>query len=161
MFSGLITRQLSQPSGLIGSLILAPLWNRRNAALNDLAFEQLQLLEDDRVLEVGFGGGYLLRRLGGVLKSGSLAGVDASPTMVKAGEKRFSSLIRTRKLELHCARAEAMPFAEGYFTKACSVNSIFYWQDARLALEELSRVLAGGGLLVLCFTSKESLSERG
>lgn len=34
-------RQLAHPSGLFGRLILAPLWKRRNAALNDAAFERL------------------------------------------------------------------------------------------------------------------------
>ena len=161
IFPRLIARQLSQPSGWFGSLILAPLWTRRNAALNNFAFQQLQLRPGDRVLEVGFGGGYLLGRMGGALQAGNLVGADASPSIVASAEKCFRTMIQSGKLELHCASAEALPFPDRYFSKACSVNSIFYWQDAARALGELFRVLENGGLLVLCFTSKKSLAKRG
>ncbi len=58
MFLGkFIAKQLGNPSAIVGNLILAPLWNRRNSALNDLAFDNLALSSQDRVLEVGFGGG--------------------------------------------------------------------------------------------------------
>jgi SAM-dependent methyltransferase len=68
--------------------------------------------------------------------------------------------VREGKLELRCAGAEALPYPPGYFTKACSVNSIFYWQNAARAIAELWRVLAEGGTLVLCFTCKQSLGAR-
>lgn len=51
--------QLAQPSGPLGWL-LAPLWNRRHRDLKGAAFESLCLVPGKSVLEVGFGGGYLL-----------------------------------------------------------------------------------------------------
>jgi SAM-dependent methyltransferase len=152
-----LAKQLSHPSGLLGRLILGPLWNQRNAALNDAAFEHLALKPGDRVLDVGFGGGYLLGRMAAVVSDGFLAGVDTSPAMVAFCEKRYRRLIQQGRLELRCAGAEALPYPPNYFTKACSVNSIFYWQNVPQAISELWRVLAEGGTLVLCFTCKQSL----
>jgi tRNA G46 methylase TrmB len=80
-FARFMARQLARPSGLFGRLFLAPLWNRRNSALNDIAFDQLVVRTDDRVIEIGFGGGYLLDRIAQVATDGFLAGVDASQTM--------------------------------------------------------------------------------
>lgn len=54
-----LARELGNPSTIMGRLYLAPMWNRRNAALNNTAFEHLELQSHDRVLEIGFGGGYL------------------------------------------------------------------------------------------------------
>jgi ubiquinone/menaquinone biosynthesis C-methylase UbiE len=136
------------------------LWNTRNVALNDAAFECLALKPGDRVLEVGFGGGYLLGCMAAVLSEGLLAGVDASPAMVAFCEKRHRRLIEQGRLELRCASAESLPYPPNYFTRACSVNSIFYWQNAARAIAELWRVLAEGGTLVLCFTCKQSLGDR-
>ena len=155
-----LAQQLSHPSGLVGRLVMGRLWNQRNIALNDAAFEHLALTPDDRVLEVGFGGGYLLGRMAGIIRHGLLAGVDASPAMVGFCERRYQPLVRQGKLELRCAYAEALPYSSGYFTKACSVNSIFYWQDAPQAISELWRVLAEGGVLVLCFTCKQALEDK-
>lgn len=153
-------RQLANPSGLVGRLILAPLWNRRNAALNDAAFEHLELGTRERVLEVGFGGGYLLGRMARTVTQGLLAGVDVSPAMVASCMRRHSALVRAGRLELRCAPAEEIPYPSCHFTRACSVNSIMYWHDAPRAIAELRRVLVPGGRLVLCFTCRESLQGR-
>ena len=157
----LIAQQLNHPSGIIGNLLIGPLWNRRNSALNDTAFSTLALCAQDRVLEVGFGGGYLLGRMSKVVTEGLLAGVDASMAMVSACQRRYRSLVQEGSLEVSCARAESLPYPAGHFTKLCSVNSIFYWQNAGKAIAEFSRVLADSGLLVLCFTCKASLATQG
>jgi ubiquinone/menaquinone biosynthesis C-methylase UbiE len=154
-------KQLSHPSGILGRFVLPRVWNRRNFALNEVALNSLALRPGDRVLEVGFGGGPLLGRMADAITDGFLAGVDVSPAMVAFCQKRYRSLIREGKLELRCASAESLPYPPAYFTKACSVNSIFYWQNASQAISELWRVLAEGGMLVLCFTCKGSLEKRG
>jgi SAM-dependent methyltransferase len=160
MLSNLLAKQLSRPSEVLGQLLLAPLWNRRNRALNDITLQHLNLQSNDHVLEVGFGGGYLLGKMLPIVTQGSLAGVDISRAMVSFCEKRYRTLIQSKKLELRLAQAEQLPYAADCFTKVCSVNSIFYWSDARYAIGEVWRVLRTEGLLVLCFTSKESLASR-
>jgi len=159
-FARFIAQQLGHPSGVLGQIVLAPVWNKRNSALNDAAFDNLALCPHDRVLEVGFGGGYLLGRMAAVVTEGFLAGVDVSPAMVAFCQKRFRSLIEANKLELKCAAAEALPYPSGSFTKACAVNSIFYWENVPQAISELWRVLKESGLLVICFTCKTSLEDK-
>lgn len=160
MLAKFLAKQLGNPSGMIGELILAPIWNRRNAALNDVAFNSLALHSHDRVLEVGCGGGYLLGRMANVVTDGFLAGVDISLAMVAFCKKRYRPLVEAGKLELQCAKAESLPYPDGYFTKACTVNSIFYWEDAPQALSELYRVLEEGGVLVMCCTRKKCMEDR-
>ena len=160
IFDQFIAQQLGNPSGIIGRWVAAPLWNKRNAALNDVAFENLALSPHDRVLEVGFGGGYLLGRMSRVVTDGALAGVDGSQAMVAFCEKRYRTLLEDGKLALKCAQAGCLPYPDRTFTKVCSVNSIFYWHDAPAAFSQAWRVLAAGGMLLLCFTCKESLDGR-
>ena len=160
MLAKFVAKQLGHPTGVLGQLILAPLWNRRNSALNDAAFNSLALCPHDRVLEVGFGGGYLLGRMAAVVTEGFLAGVDVSPAMVAFCQKRFRSLVEAKKLEFKCAPAKALPYPAGSFTKVCTVNSIFYWENVSQAVSELWRVLEENGMLVMCFTCKTSLEDK-
>jgi ubiquinone/menaquinone biosynthesis C-methylase UbiE len=160
MFAQFVARQLGHPSGLIGRWLLGPMWNRRNRPLNEVSLAQLDLHSDDRVLEVGFGGGYLLGRMSAVVTDGFIGGVDISAEMVEQCQSRYRILIQAGKLDLKVATADRLPYPAAHFSKAVSVNSIFYWSDAALAVSELSRVLDEKGRLVLCFTSKESLQQK-
>jgi ubiquinone/menaquinone biosynthesis C-methylase UbiE len=147
-------RQLANPDSLF-SRILAPLWNRRNAALNDAAYRLLEPVPGDRILDIGFGGGYLLARVSAMPGIELAAGVDHSAALVERARARFGG-----RVTLKCAPAEALPFPDGTFNKVVSVNSIFYWEDAPRALQEIYRALAPGGRLALVFTERESLQEK-
>ena len=57
-----LENQLGNPTGIFSTLA-AWMWNRRNAALNDTVLELLALEPTDRVLDIDFGGGYLLDRM--------------------------------------------------------------------------------------------------
>ena len=159
--SKFLARELGNPSAIMGRFFLAPMWNKRNAALNNTVFECLDLQPHDRVLEVGFGGGYLMNRVVNTVTEGKITGIDISPAMVQYCSRRFRRFVQGGRLDLRCSPAESLPFPAGNFTKVCSVNSIFYWQDVQSALSEQLRVLVDGGRLVLCMTCKEYLEKRG
>jgi ubiquinone/menaquinone biosynthesis C-methylase UbiE len=160
MLGRFLAKELSYPSNLVGQLILAPLWNRRNAALNDMVFEIMELSQDDSVLDVGFGGGYLLGKILDAAPNGHIAGIDRSPVMVKSCQRRYRAQIRNQRLLLHCGKAESLPFDDASFSKACSVNSIFYWDDVESAFSEVWRVLQPSGTFVVCFTDPSSLESK-
>ena len=160
MLSRIFARQLSNPSDLIAWLA-GWVWNRRNAALNDTVLGLLDLQPADRVLDIGFGGGYLLHRMQAVASDGLLAGVDVSPAIVAYTKKRYAQEITSGSLDLRCAPVEDLPYPAEYFSKVCSVNSIFYWQDLARGLAEMLRVLRPGGKAVVCFTCRKSIEKRG
>ncbi len=147
--------QLSRPSGWIGRA-LGPFWNRRNQALNEAALARLALGPNECILEVGFGGGFLLDQLRRCLPDSLLAGADWSAEMAAAAARRLGPSVRLAR-----ASVQALPYPHGCFTRIVSVNSIFYWPDAPGALAELGRVTAPGGRLVLVFTARASLQQRG
>ena len=161
MFTRLKARLLTNPTGVIGRYLLGPMWNRRNAALNDAAFNALGVSSGERILEVGFGGGYLLERILDAADALNVTGVDASPSLVYGAQKRFSNRKAENRPVLHNSSAESLPLPDQSVDKVVSVNSMFYWPDAAAGLAELRRVLVDGGKLVLCLTKKESLEGTG
>jgi ubiquinone/menaquinone biosynthesis C-methylase UbiE len=152
--------QLSRPTGAIGKFILGPLWNKRNARLNDVTLACLELEAEDRVLEIGFGGGYLLERIISHVKRGFVAGIDVSPVMVENCQARWRKSIAAGQVDVQVGRAEALPYPDGHFSKVSSVNSIFYWSDVQQGLVEVYRVLQPGGRAVLTFTCKRDLEKK-
>ena len=159
-FQQYLAHQLGNPTGIIGKFLLGPLWNRRNTKLNEFTLAQLDLQEDDRVLDIGFGGGYLLERIIPIVKRGLAAGMDVSAVMVENGQARWREAIQAGRVNIQCGRAEAPPFPDGHYTKICSVNAIFYWIDAQRGVAEMYRILRDGGKVVLTYTCKRDLEKK-
>jgi len=161
-----IAAQLRKPSGFFGRFITVRLLNLVNVAINRLALKILQLQPDDHVLEVGFGGGDLIARMARIVMRGHITGVDFSIDALEACRKRFDTLIRAGTIELHCASVEALLFDANTFTKACTVNTIYFWPDPLAALGQIHRVLKKDGTLLVCFSpravmEKQEISRHG
>jgi ubiquinone/menaquinone biosynthesis C-methylase UbiE len=155
--SDFLRSQFGSPSGLFGSLFVAPFLNLTNIGLIRASIELLEPEPDDRVLDIGFGGGYSLLALAEKLPIGRVVGVDHSRDMVDAA----ASLIRARKLQARIrvrrGNVVKLPFAASTFDRVLTVNTIYYWPDLRAALGEIGRVLKPGGRLAVAFRSPESL----
>lgn len=146
LFARFLARQFAEPSGLVGRLVIAPWLNRIGRRLNDLAVQLLQSRSGEALLEVGYGGGGLLRRLAR-LRPARLVGVDVSAAVPR----------RIAGAELVRAEAAALPFADGSFDAVVSVSVLHFWSRLEPMLAELGRVLRAGGRLVLVFEPPEAL----
>jgi len=115
-----IAKHLRRPSGWFGRFVMLPALNRANAALNLAALAQLDLRPEDRVLEVGFGGGDLIAHMAPLVRRGTIDGLDYSPEVIAFGERRFRDLVVAGRARFVCADVAAMPYPDGSFTKAAT-----------------------------------------
>ena len=155
-----IAAQLRKPSGLFGRFVTVRLLNLVNMPINRLSLEILQLQPDDHVLEVGFGGGDLIARMARIVTRGHITGVDYSIDALEVCRKRFDTLIKTGTIELRSASVEALPFDADTFTKACTVNTIYFWPDPIAALGQIHRVLKENGTLLVCFSPRAVMEKQ-
>jgi ubiquinone/menaquinone biosynthesis C-methylase UbiE len=140
-----------RPAGTLGRFLY------RNPHSHFKSFEAtlavLELRSDDRLLEIGCGGGTFLAL---VLASGCEAkAIDHSADMVALALKRNATACRAGRLEVIHARAEELPFAAERFTCAAMTNVFFFLRDPARALQELSRVLRPAGRLAIHTTAPD------
>ena len=99
-----------------------------------------------RVLDVGCGTGYLLRRLAGrVPQALELAGIDAAHEMIETAR----AMAADSRMRFATGTAEELPYPEQMFDLVVSTTSFDHWADQRAGLAECARVLVPGGHLVL------------
>jgi arsenite methyltransferase len=151
-----VAKQLSRPTGLGGRLIQA-LMNRGNARLNSYALDQLRLSPEDRVVEIGFGGGVALPRLLG--EAAFVCGVDRSPDVVKAAGRRFADAVHTGRAEFCVGAVESLPSPDAAFDKALSVNTVYFWESLEAGAREIARILKRDGRVVLGFVPKPRMDR--
>ncbi|HTO94167.1 MAG TPA: class I SAM-dependent methyltransferase, partial [Bacteroidota bacterium] len=111
---------------------------------------ELKLTRDDFLLEVGCGGGVLLRQ---ALESGCrAAAVDHSPEMVRLASEMNRAAIDAGRLEIVEGNAERLPFPDGMFTCATMSGVFGFIDDPVTALREIRRVLRPGGRIMIMGT---------
>jgi SAM-dependent methyltransferase len=99
-----------------------------------------------RVLDVGCGTGYLLRRLAGQWPQATdMAGIDPAPSMIEAAEASAGD----DRLRFSTGTAERLPYRDSAFDLIVSTTSFDHWSDQQAGLRECARVLVPGGRLVL------------
>lgn len=151
-----LASQFARPSGWAGRWLIAPWMDRISAEMRHLAVERLEIGDVDDVLEVGFGGGRLLREVAALTRA-DLVGVDISPAVVQRGRRWLPDT--GRSVRLFEASVERIPLPGAAVDKAVSLNSLYFWPDPEAAFAELARVLRPGGRLVLGFEPPEELAK--
>ena len=146
----LVDAPARRPSGWIGRHRFG---GRRGAPRDheptfDRVLEWAGPLEGEHCLDVGCGGGRLLER---VLAAGaaSAAGLDHSPDMLALSRARNRDAVARGVLDLELGDAATMPWPDGRFGVALCANVFFFVDRPQQVLDELFRVLAPGGRLVI------------
>lgn len=101
----------------------------------------------DHLLEVGCGGGLLLRDA--LAAGASATGVDHSGEMVSLARERAPGSV------VEQASAERLPFPDSSFTLAAMSVVFFFLPDPVAALRECGRVLVPGGRVAIYTTAPE------
>ena len=149
--------QFGRPSGLFGSAFIAPLMNIANMRLVNASIQLLRPAQSDRVLDVGFGGGYSLHTLAALVSRGEVIGVDYSQEMALRAAEATRLRGLGRRVRIECADVAYLPFPDRTFDRALTVNSIYYWPDPASGIRELARILKPGGRLAIGVRSPATL----
>jgi SAM-dependent methyltransferase len=140
----LTDRGARRPSGAQARATYAdPLYHYPNFRV---ILEELALTPDNHLLEVGCGGGALLKD---ALRSGCrAAAVDHSPDMVRLAREANRAAVEDGRLTVTHAPADRLPFPDGTFSHAVMTGVLGFLPDPVAALAEARRVLRSGGLFV-------------
>jgi SAM-dependent methyltransferase len=127
-----------------------PMYHRPNFLL---ILDRLRLTPNDRLLEVGCGGGAFLHD---ALRSGCRAwAIDHSPDMVQLAREKNREAIDEKRLVIQQADAHHLPFPDNTCTVAVTTGSFGFWDRPGEGLAEIRRVLQPGGRLILFSGTKE------
>lgn len=151
-------RQLMKPAGEIG-LVVGEKMNVANEQLYDLVLSQLDLSPVQRLLEVGFGNGKFLRRFFAANPSLNVWGVDFSQTMCDAAAASHADLIASKQLHLLCQDAATLPWEDGFFDTAITLNTVYFWPSIAGQAAEFHRVLRTGGRLLIGYRTRSAMDH--
>lgn len=138
----------AKPEGAAGDKMLRYM-NEEHADLTEWGLSFLNGGENDRILDIGCGGGATLKRLSAMLPQASFVGVDYSDTSVTLSKETNEDAIKAGRMEIVSGSVEKLPFADASFDRIVTVESFYFWPEPVKSLSEVHRVLKKGGHFLL------------
>lgn len=128
------------------SLGIDRLWRRR-------LVRQLAQANPQRVLDVATGTADLAIALARRVPQAQIEGVDIAEAMLGVGRQKLQREGFAQRVNLQCASAMALPFADAHFDAAMVAFGVRNFERLEQGLAEMARVVRPGGrLLVLEFS---------
>jgi SAM-dependent methyltransferase len=140
--------QVRKPTWPLGRAFLLAM-NRSHATLTDWALQHVPIKQDDRVLDVGCGGGRTVQRLGALAPEGKVYGIDYSAASVAASRQMNAREIETGRAQIELGSVAALPFPDCHFDLVTAVETHYYWPDLPANMREVLRVLKPGGTFAI------------
>ena len=91
--------------------------------VGEQAIELMALTADARALDVGCGSGWATRLMAEKATDGRVVGIDIADEMIKLARESSTA---SSNVEFQVASAEKLPFSDGEFTHAFSMESRFF-----------------------------------
>jgi ubiquinone/menaquinone biosynthesis C-methylase UbiE len=143
-----LIQQSKKPSGYIGKIMLC-IMNKAHKNIFKFGLENIIIDENSKLLDLGFGGGKILKQLSRKYKNIKLYGIDFSEEAMKAGIKNNKTDIANGKIMLLYSDIEKMPFSENYFDIITAFQTHYHWTDLHEKIKEIYRVLNENGQFII------------
>lgn len=152
-----LAKQASNPSGWFGKILAGRILNKANASLEDMGFELMDIKPDSTILEIGFGNGRLISKMGTKLKTGKITGIEISKEMIMEAEKKNKIMISSGKVELYESSVDNIPTEDEVFDKIFTANTIYFWPNPESNIQEIRRTLKTGGKFYCAMRPEDEL----
>ena len=101
------------------------------------------------ILDIGCGGGMTLRNFA-LETEAELCGADVSEASLKKTAELNAEYIKSGRLHLVKAGAEALPFEKGSFGLVTAFETVYYWRDPVKCFAGVRDILREGGEFLIC-----------
>lgn len=120
--------------------------NEHHAPLSDWALGFLDCVDPGDILDIGCGGGMLIRKLHERYPLARIHGIDISEESVKASLAHNPGI---EGLDVRVASVSDIPYADGMFQIVTAVETYFFWPDLPSDLVSAARCIRTGGTILV------------
>ena len=150
-FTKYVSSQFKNPRGFAG-VIISMIQNVLNRAMYKNAAALVCLQPNDRVLDIGYGNGYLLQKLY-QKQVVELYSIDISDDAMKMATKKNKKAAKVNRLHLSIGDCCNLPYEENTFDAVTSINTVYFWSDTVKGLSEIRQTqIVNGKNFVVIYT---------
>lgn len=122
--------------------------NENHKEISDFAFECVNVGKNDRILDIGCGGGVNIEKFL-KLTSGNVDGLDYSEVSVNASTRQNQNAVESGRCEVIQADVSAMPIDDESYDLVSAFETIYFWPDIENTFKEVSRIIKPQGQFMI------------
>ena len=151
-----ISSQFKNPQGL-GGTIVGIIQNTVNQAMYSAAVHMTEFQSDGKILDIGYGNGYLLKKLYRK-QPVDMYGIDISCDAEEMARRKNAKAANANHLHLSVGDCCDLPYEDNMFEAIISINTVYFWSDTLKGLSEVHRTLKTGKSFYNFVFTKEYLN---
>ena len=155
----LFGRQLRKPSGNWGKIV-AIIMNKRNTKFYSELINILDVKDNDKVFEIGYGPGLGIQMLADTNENCTIEGMDFSELMFREATKRNKKYISRNKVRLSFGDFLSEDFVNKTYDKIYCVNVIYFWNELSIVFDKIASLLNKGGIFCIFMTHEKELQNK-
>ena len=140
--------QGGKPSGLFGR-ILGKSMNLCHGNIYKWGLQKCSIRETDSCLDIGCGGGAVVRAIAEIAIRGRIYGLDHSPEMVDLSRRRNRGFIDKGFVKIDQGSVTSLPYSNNQFDLVTAFETIQFWPDLEKDIREIERVLKTTGTFMI------------
>jgi len=122
--------------------------NENNKEISDFAFECVNVGENDKILDIGCGGGVNIEKFL-KLTSGNVDGLDYSGVSVNASIRQNQNAVESGRCNVIQADVSDMPIDDESYDLVSAFETIYFWPDIANTFKEVSRIIKPQGQFMI------------
>ncbi len=138
-----------KPVGFLGKLMASGMNSGSHGKLSTWALDHTFLRGNEKVIDLGCGGGGNIKRILEMVPEGSVAGLDYSEVSVKTSRKINKEAIENGRCKIICADVTNIPVKDEAVDFATAFETIYFWPDLKRSFEEVFRILKNNGTFLI------------
>ncbi len=122
--------------------------NENHREISEFAFENVTVGKNDRVLDVGCGGGVNIEKFLKLTK-GNVDGLDYSEVSVEASLAQNIKAVDDGRCRIIQADVRQMPIGDEEYDLVSAFETIYFWPEIQESFREVSRVIKPNGQFLI------------
>jgi ubiquinone/menaquinone biosynthesis C-methylase UbiE len=153
-----VGNNFGNPNG-IGGKITTKIMNFMNQNQYKAVLDNIELNNEDVLLDIGFGNGYLINKLLKKNNQMKIYGIEISNDMLKIVSQKYKQYINNNCLKLLLENINKTSFENELFDKLYTVNTVYFWNNLEQCFSEIKRILKPNGIFINVIYTKEYLDK--
>jgi ubiquinone/menaquinone biosynthesis C-methylase UbiE len=153
-----IGNNFGKPNG-IGGKITTKLMNIMNQKQYRTVLKNIGLENNNNILDIGFGNGYMVNILFRQNILIKIYGIDISEDMFNIALSKNKQYVNNGSLKLFVEDISKTSFENNLFDKIYTINTVYFWNNLEKCFSEIKRILKPDGIFMNLIYTKEHLDK--